>query len=177
MINEILKFFLTELKRMETHYNSQMKGFGDKIKNQRRQLIHYEKFAKGEKKDEAPCKYKVACKIKDNLIKELRVKLKLLTDIETNLNGEIKVLYEERDRVILDKGVQWDDEELDATDFAHPAWWRGERYSYMMMCERVNEFLDGKGNQGTSHVELEAIKGRIQTLLKNQEQPDTEEAT
>lgn len=58
----------------------------------------------------------------------------------------------------------YDDPLTDSTDFAHPAWWRAEEYSYVMMCHRITEFLDGEGYAGTSHTELEKIKRRIRVL-------------
>lgn len=54
----------------------------------------------------------------------------------------------------------------DCTDFSHPAWWRGEEYSYKMICKKINEWLDGKNLDGTASPELEKIKQRI-ILLKN----------
>ena len=58
----------------------------------------------------------------------------------------------------------YDDPLTDSTDWAHPAWWRAEEYSYIMMCQRINEYLDGEGYEGTSHEELEVIKHRIRVL-------------
>lgn len=208
MIEHILKFFLTELKRMETHYDKQMKGFGNKIKTQRAELIKYNKSFK---KNKVNCKYREFCIKKDGIIKELKDKVQMFIGIEANLCDEIKVLHEEREKLVKcsskfgleevnelgrirdnivptaeDKKIligmvgvlqgevrdlaqnpdrPYDDPESDSTEFAHPAWWRGERYSYVMMCERINEFLDGKGNQGTCHKELEEIKIRIKDLL------------
>lgn len=37
-----------------------------------------------------------------------------------------------------------DDPEWDATDFAHPAWWRGSDYTVDQLASQVNEILDGK---------------------------------
>ena len=37
-----------------------------------------------------------------------------------------------------------DDPEADCTDFAHPAWWRGEKYGVREAVRKVNEILDGK---------------------------------
>ncbi len=37
-----------------------------------------------------------------------------------------------------------DDPEMDGTDFAHPAWWRGHDHTTAMFCHAVNEILDGK---------------------------------
>lgn len=201
MIKDVLEFFLAELKRLETHYDNQMRGFGNKIKTQRAQLLNYDKAFKSNKvkapksdlkyreyclvKDEIINKLnekiapliegntfrdghigklkaeirdlKEACKFKDEIIHKLNEKVQMLTDIETNLNKEIKVLYEERER--------GDNPEWDCTDGAHPAWWRGERYSYLKFCERVTEFLDGKGFAGKGHVEIERIKRRIENML------------
>ena len=57
----------------------------------------------------------------------------------------------------------YDDPLSDCTDFAHPAWWRAEEYSFFMMCHRITEYLDGD-YAGTSQKELEVIKNRIKEL-------------
>jgi len=37
-----------------------------------------------------------------------------------------------------------DDPELDATDAAHPAWWRGHDHTSQVFCQLVTDILDGK---------------------------------
>lgn len=61
------------------------------------------------------------------------------------------------------KAEAWDtanDEEMDCTDFAHPAWWRGSDYGVAGACERVNEFLDGK-LAGSMREPMQSLKDRI----------------
>jgi len=40
---------------------------------------------------------------------------------------------------ITEAGTFWDDPELDATDYAHPAWWRGDDHGY----EKAKEKFQG----------------------------------
>jgi hypothetical protein len=62
-----------------------------------------------------------------------------------------------------------DDPDMDGTDFAHPAWWRGHKYSFAMTCREVNDILDGKkANVGTATQPWQALRQRlydIRTLL------------
>ncbi len=37
-----------------------------------------------------------------------------------------------------------DDPEVDCTDLAHPAWWRGHEHTVKSMCQMINNILDGK---------------------------------
>lgn len=41
-----------------------------------------------------------------------------------------------------------DDPDLDATDAAHPAWWRGHDHTSKVFCELVTDILDGKDRGG-----------------------------
>ena len=41
-----------------------------------------------------------------------------------------------------------DDPDLDATDFAHPAWWRGHEHTAVVFCQLVTDILDGKDTGG-----------------------------
>lgn len=67
------------------------------------------------------------------------------------------------------RAVPVDDPEMDSTDFAHPAWWRGYEHSFAMTCREVNDILDGKkANVGTSTHPWQALRQRlydIRTLL------------
>jgi hypothetical protein len=60
-----------------------------------------------------------------------------------------------------------DDPILDATDFAHPAWWRGSDYSYFKICETINRILDGKdkGEGAFGGKELEDVRRKILELM------------
>lgn len=43
-----------------------------------------------------------------------------------------------------DAAAAKDHPELDATDGAHPAWWRGYDHAFAVVCQKVHEILDGK---------------------------------
>jgi hypothetical protein len=62
-----------------------------------------------------------------------------------------------------------DDPDMDATDFAHPAWWRGHEYSFARSCKEINDILDGtKANVGASTQPWQQLRQRlydIRTLL------------
>lgn len=54
-----------------------------------------------------------------------------------------------------------DDSLWDATDGAHPAWWRGSDHGCKMTCEVLNRVLD-EGHPGTfGGTELEALAKRL----------------
>lgn len=55
--------------------------------------------------------------------------------------------------------------ESDATDAAHPAWWRGHEYASRSVCLIVNEILDGKQpTGGVSNEPWESTKKRLNSL-------------
>jgi hypothetical protein len=62
-----------------------------------------------------------------------------------------------------------DNPTADATDLAHPAWWRGYEYAFASTCREVNDILDGtKTNVGTATQPWQALRQRlydIRTLL------------
>lgn len=59
----------------------------------------------------------------------------------------------------------------DATDAAHPAWWRGQDSGIAGVCERVTEMLDGtrKSPCGYEFVPLQEVCERIGRLLADYE--------
>jgi hypothetical protein len=58
-----------------------------------------------------------------------------------------------------------DCEELDATDGAHPAWWRGHEHTAKVFCQLINEILDGNHPiGGVSNEPWESTKKRLQQL-------------
>jgi hypothetical protein len=59
------------------------------------------------------------------------------------------------------------DSEWDATDAAHPAWWRGNDYAYEMVCAKIHKVLAGedKGEGAFGGKELEDIRRRILKLM------------
>jgi len=59
-----------------------------------------------------------------------------------------------------------DDPALDGTDFAHPAWWRGEEHATTMVVERLERIFAG-GDDGSgvlNHDGLERLRRRILRL-------------
>lgn len=68
-----------------------------------------------------------------------------------------------------------DDPALDATDFAHPAWWRGEQHSALVFCEKVNQILDGKDDgSGFGYEPWHATRMRLLELVNNPAEPKSE---
>ena len=66
-------------------------------------------------------------------------------------------------------GLKKDDPEMDGTDAAHPAWWRGVDYTHLQLVNGVNKVLDGEAvNAGVASQPWEALRQRlydIRTLL------------
>ena len=66
-------------------------------------------------------------------------------------------------------GNKTDDPEMDGTDFAHPAYLRGEDATVKKFCKIVNDILDGtKANVGTASAPWQQLRQRlydIRTLL------------
>lgn len=61
--------------------------------------------------------------------------------------------------------LRWDDPANDGTDFAHPAWWRGERNAVDMVAKSLLEILDNPTSPGVfGHSGLEQIRQRIKKL-------------
>lgn len=60
-----------------------------------------------------------------------------------------------------------DDPELDCTDFAHPAWWRGHDHTAAVFCAKVTEILNGKDEgKGFNHEPWHAVRQRLIALVK-----------
>jgi hypothetical protein len=67
-----------------------------------------------------------------------------------------------------------DDPELDGTDFAHPAWWRGHEYTTDMFCRNVNKILDGKDHgRGSNYEPWGALRRRLLDIVSNRGENDT----
>ena len=66
-------------------------------------------------------------------------------------------------------GLKKDDPEMDGTDAAHPAWWRGVDYAHLQLVNGVNKILDGEAvNAGVASQPWEALRQRlydIRTML------------
>lgn len=62
-----------------------------------------------------------------------------------------------------------DDPELDGTDFAHPAYWRGYERAVETACYKINEILDGKDSgHGCSQEPWESTRRRLLEVTKNE---------
>lgn len=66
-----------------------------------------------------------------------------------------------------------DDPEADATDAAHPAWWRGNNAGVAVTVARLADILDGKddGEGVIGYAPLEALRRRLLVLVAK---PDTD---
>lgn len=62
--------------------------------------------------------------------------------------------------------VAEDNPEFDATDAAHPAWWRGHEHTAEVFCKLVNEILDGKPlGGGIAGQPWEDTRRRLEALV------------
>jgi len=59
-----------------------------------------------------------------------------------------------------------DDPSLDATDFAHPAWWRGNDAGVGTICGKVTELLDGKPLAGVAREPWQTVRVRVANLVQ-----------
>lgn len=84
-----------------------------------------------------------------------------LSDYTLNLQKAIQKVLEPEWKKLMD-GV-WDDEELDGTDFAHPAYWRGQDKVVQLFIKKVEKILNGKddGSGVTNPKEFERLRRRM----------------
>lgn len=86
----------------------------------------------------------------------------------------VQVIAENRDLILKDAPPA-DDPSLDATDQAHPAWWRGQDYAATTFCDLVHDVLDGC-NDGLQEGETvsvepwESLRCRLVALRNNAQQ-------
>jgi hypothetical protein len=64
----------------------------------------------------------------------------------------------------------FDDTPLDGTEFAHPAYWRGQESGVDGACMRIEEVLDGKysGAGVLAHPRLENLVRRLDRMMKGE---------
>lgn len=62
-----------------------------------------------------------------------------------------------------------DNEELDGTDAAHPAWWRGNDAGVAQVCAQINAILDGAEVSGTASEPWESTRRRVAEARKDLE--------
>ncbi len=68
-----------------------------------------------------------------------------------------------------------DDPEMDCTDGAHPAWWRGQDYGAEAICREVSKILDGTHDvSGTASEPWEAVRRRLLGLVRSLPLPTVE---
>ena len=58
------------------------------------------------------------------------------------------------------------DEDLDGTDYANPAYYRGQDHCLRLMCFKINQILDGKDDgRGVSNEPWESTRRRLLELV------------
>lgn len=62
-----------------------------------------------------------------------------------------------------------DNEELDGTDAAHPAWWRGNDAGVAQVCAKINAILDGADVFGTASEPWESTRRRVAEARRDSE--------
>lgn len=60
-------------------------------------------------------------------------------------------------------------EELDGTDAAHPAWWRGNDAGVAQVCAQINAILDGADVFGTAAEPWESTRRRVAEARRDSE--------
>ena len=61
-----------------------------------------------------------------------------------------------------------DDPELDCTDFAKPAWWRGEAYGSSAAIAAVTRILDGKDDgNGVANEPWQSVRTRLREVMRD----------
>ena len=58
-----------------------------------------------------------------------------------------------------------DSPDLDATDFAHPAWWRGHDYAMSLICADLRMVLAGEEPAGTCAEPYESVRRAVWELV------------
>jgi len=65
----------------------------------------------------------------------------------------------------------WDDSQLDATDAAHPAWWRGENYGCYMSAKLIANILSGKETgKGIMNEPVETMRKSVIKLKQERDE-------
>ena len=66
--------------------------------------------------------------------------------------------------------LPWDNQEFNATDGAHPAWWRGHDYTALVFCQLVHKILDGQDDGRGFNIEPWAtLRRRLLALIRGKE--------
>ena len=71
---------------------------------------------------------------------------------------------------IVREALASSDPELDGTDFAHPAWWRGHNNGSLGMIAAVTRILDGKDDgKGVANEPWQFVRTRLREALRDSE--------
>lgn len=71
---------------------------------------------------------------------------------------------------IVREALASSDPELDGTDFAHPAWWRGHNNGSLGMIAAVTRILDGKDDgKGVANEPWQSVRTRLREALRDRE--------
>lgn len=54
--------------------------------------------------------------------------------------------------------------EMDGTEFAHPAWWRGHDHGLAVVCRKVNAILDGIESNGIASEPWHSLQQRLYAI-------------
>jgi len=57
--------------------------------------------------------------------------------------------------------------DLDGTDFAHPAWWRGQDHAVAMMTREIGKILEGEPIMGVCQEPWQTVRVRIAGLTED----------
>lgn len=107
----------------------------------------------------------------------------LLRDMQAMIAGSQQLrtafatLQAERDNLLTEverlrgalEEARKDNDELDGTDAAHPAWWRGNDAGVAQVCAQINAILDGADVFGTASEPWESTRRRVAEARKNLE--------
>ena len=93
-------------------------------------------------------------------------KIEIMKQLIDLAEAKETILKLEEEIKILRSNTTHDDPELDATDSAHPAWWRGSDHTFHIMCDMVNKILDGKEPLGVSSEPWQKLRLRLYNLHK-----------
>lgn len=77
--------------------------------------------------------------------------------------------YQPMRQRLTDAESRKDNEELDGTDAAHPAWWRGNDAGVAQVCAQINAILDGADVSGTASEPWESTRRRVAEARKDLE--------
>lgn len=115
--------------------------------------------------------YKVAERERVALVKRShnqRIEIKRLIEQLTAATARAEAAEKEVERLrgALEEARK-DNDELDGTDAAHPAWWRGNDAGVSQACAKINAILDGADVFGTASEPWESARRRVAEARKD----------